>query len=66
MLSEFETLIVHLIIVWSIIGLVYCVGSGIQAYLSARRSTNQLSLFANSTAYLNGFMSASRKSWRKK
>lgn len=57
MLSEFETLIVHLIIVWSFVGLIYCIGSGIQAYLSARRSRNQLSLFANSTAYLNGMMS---------
>lgn len=60
MLSEFETLIVNLIIIWSFIGLVYCVGCGIQAYLSARRS-NQLLLFTNSTAYLNGMMSASKK-----
>ena len=60
MLSEFETLIVNLIIIWSFIGLIYCVGNGIQAYLSARRSTNQL-LFANSTAYLDGMMSAYRR-----
>ncbi len=61
MLSEFETLIVHLIIVWSFIGLVYCVGSGIQTYLSLRRSTNQLLLFANSSAYQDGFMRGVKK-----
>jgi len=61
MLSEFETLIVNLIIIWSFIGLVYCVGNGIQAYLSARRSTNQLLLFAKSSAYLDGMMKAREK-----
>ncbi len=66
MLSEFETLIVNLIIIWSFIGLIYCVGSGIQAYLSARRSTKQLLLFANSSAYLNGIMSATKKLRKKK
>ena len=61
MLSEFETLIVHLIIIWSFIGLIYCIGSGIQAYLSARRSRDELFLFANSSAYLNGFMRGIKK-----
>ena len=56
MLSEFETLIVNLIIIWSFIGLIYCIGSGIQAYLSARRSAKQLLLFANSSAYTDGIL----------
>ena len=66
MLSEFETLIVQLIIVWSFIGLIYCIGSGIQAYLSANRSAKQLLLFGNSSAYLNGMISATKNLRNKK
>ncbi len=32
MLSEFETFIVYLIMTWSILGMIYCIGRAIEIY----------------------------------